>query len=137
MLKQLMSEMDEIKEREAAVKQEKADCQARINAIIDEKIAAARLAQGKDLGTVSIFVDGIDVKHTIQKKVTWNQEILFGIYEKIRTSKDNPADYMGVKFTVPEKLYKGFEPGVREIFAAARTVGTGAAKTELKVRGEA
>lgn len=132
MLKQLIDEMAEIDARANAIKQEKVECQTRIDAAIDETVRQARDIQGKDTGTVNVLIDGIEVKHTISKKVLWDQEILFDVFQKIYSSGDKPGDYMKMSFSVPEKLYDGFQPAIKAHFSPARTVQAGTIKTEFK-----
>jgi hypothetical protein len=136
MLKKLLTEMTDIDIRAAEIKKEKAECQGKINDIVIDRIKQARLSQGKDTGAINILVDGVEVRHTLPKKIVWDQEKLSEIFEKIRAVAEDPTDYMTVKFSVTEKNYKQFVPEIKEHFIPARTVETGSPKIELKIREE-
>jgi len=131
MLLLLKAEMEEIEARAAAIKQEKADCQARIDSAICETIKQARAIQGKEFGTVTALINGVTVKHSITPKVTWDQTKLFDLFDRISKAGDTPGDYMKITFAVPESNYKKFAPEIRQHFDAARTVEPGTVKVEL------
>ena len=134
MLKQLLAEMTDIDIRVAEIKDEKADCQGKINDIVIASVNQARLLQGKDTGAINVLVDGVEVRHTLPKKIMWDQEKLFDIFKKINATDDDPSNYMSVRFSVPEKKYKLFIPEIKEHFLPARTVETGTPKIELKIK---
>ena len=69
MLKQLLAEMADIDTRMAEIKDEKADCQGKINDIVIASVNQARLLQGKDTGAINVLVDGVEVRHTLPKKI--------------------------------------------------------------------
>ena len=137
MLRQLIEEMHDIDISLASIKKDKVELQEKIDEYIADKVEQARLLQGKDLGTVTVLVDDIEVKHTIGKKVTWDQGRLFEIFQKIIAAGDRPASYMKMTFSVPEKTYGKFEGPMRDMFKSARTLSPGSSKVEFKTRGEA
>ncbi len=134
MLKQLLAEMTDIDTRMAEIKDEKADCQEKINDIVIASVNQARLLQGKDTGAINVLVDDVEVRHTLPKKIVWDQEKLSEIFEKIRAVAEDPTDYMSVKFSVSEKNYKKFIPEIKDHFSPARTVEIGTPKIELKIK---
>ena len=134
MLKQLLAEITDIDIRVTEIKKEKADCQEKINDIVTASVNQARLLQGKDTGTINILVDGVEVRHTLPKKIVWDQEKLSEIFEKIRAVAEDPTDYMSVKYSVSEKNYKKFIPEIKDHFLPARTVETGKPNIELKIK---
>ena len=95
-----------------------------ITAIILEPVKSVRLATGKDTGTVECLVQGVMVKSQTTKVVSWDQEKLAELRERIAQHNDDPDDYMKTKiaYSIDEKKYKDFPGQVKAIFAEARTV---------------
>ena len=107
-----------------------------IDGVLDRRYApiAAELRhrEGKDTGSVR-FEDGdVTVVADLPKKVEWDQEQLSTIVERIRTSGDDPTEYVETAFKVPERKYGAWPAHIRTAFEAARTVKTGKASFVLK-----
>jgi hypothetical protein len=100
-----------------------------INASIADRmepaIQAAYLAKGEDTGSVHVERDGMDVKVTRAKKVTWDQGKLAAAVAQIRDGGDDPAEYVDVAYSVPEAKYKAWPAMIRRVFEPARTVTPG------------
>ena len=111
-----------------------ADVESQIEAIIDETLNHVRTIQGKDTGMVTIVIDEVEVKQDVPKRVSWDQEKIQGIREKIITAEDNPDLYMSTKFNISEKIYNGFAPAIKTIFMAARTIKAGKAKLTFNIK---
>lgn len=99
------------------------------------RAADLRRQTGKDTGTVRLDDGTVTVIADLPKRVDWNQDMLAELAERIRTSGDNPAEYLDVTFKVPERKYAAWPSNLRDAFTAARTVRTG--KLAIRLEGTA
>jgi hypothetical protein len=90
-----------------------------------DRAAAARRAEGKDVGTVRIEDDEVTVIADLQKKVEWDQTTLGELVARIRAAGDDPAEYVETAFKGSERKYGSWPTAIREGFEAARTVRPG------------
>lgn len=87
--------------------------------------AQARMAAGKDTGTVS-FADGaIRVSADLPKKIEWDQAQLARIVERIRAAGEDPGEFVEVTYRISETQYNAWPSSLRASFDAARTLKTG------------
>lgn len=91
----------------------------------------ARRAEGKDTGTVRLQDGPVTVVAEILKRVDWDQAMLAGLVERIRTDGADPTEYVDVSFSVPERKYTAWPTDIRQEFEPARTVRTGKPKFRL------
>jgi hypothetical protein len=137
MLKALLLQKDEIAARIALMNEEHAlrmaplnDEMTAVNSQISEatadKLKQLRDLSGKEFGVLHLTIDGIKVSQTVAKKVTWDQTILNDLFKKIEAAGDEPRNYMKLELKIGEKEYDKFAPGIKTIFAEARTVTPGA-----------
>ncbi len=124
-LKAFFDESQEITEKLDELKKQKKEIDEKIEKRIAPNCIDARKMQGKDYGTVSFVQEGFTVKHTIPKKVTWDNSKLAAIYKKIISNGDNPDAYIDVKYNIPEKKYSSFEKAIKGVFQPARTISFG------------
>jgi hypothetical protein len=96
------------------------------------RAADARRACGKDTGTVRLDDGPFTVVVDLPKRVSWDQASLGAMVERIRASGEDPAEYMEISFNVPEQAYAAWPEAIRQGFAPARTVETGALKVTLE-----
>lgn len=102
-----------------------------------DQAQSARAAVGKDTGTVR-FEDGpVTVVADLPKRIDWAQEKLAALVDQIRADGADPADYVDVTFSVPERKYTAWPTHLREAFEPARTVRTGKPKIRLLLGEEA
>lgn len=125
MLKELLQKKDEIEGRLKAVQEELAAVNVDIEHLVSQKLLDLRALTGKEFGAVNLSLEGYKVTETIPKKVEWDQEKLNKLFDRIATAGDDPRAYMKMKLEIGEKQFDGFDPGIREIFAEARTVKPG------------
>ncbi|MCA3380186.1 MAG: hypothetical protein ING08_08075 [Roseomonas sp.] len=98
-----------------------------------ERAAELRRAEGKDTGMVSIPEGDYVVRADLPKKVEWDQDALNGAMLTIQTQwKEDPADYLNIKLTVPEARFNAWPQAVRAMFEGARTVSTGKPSYKLE-----
>ena len=122
-IKWVQGQLADFNEKLAAVNED-------IETIIAGPVKESRRLAGKDTGTVDVLIDGVMVKHCVQKKVVWDQEKLIEVRKRILAGNDNPDKYMDSKTTykVSEKAFKAMVAPVKKIFATARTVMGGTPK---------
>ena len=114
--------------------------QAKVHAAMQRRYAeqerAARADAGKDFGTVR-FNDGL-VRITVDtpKRVTWNQQQLAAIAQRIAASGERVEEYLDIEFSVPESRFNNWPTALREQFEPARTVKPGKASYDLAIDSE-
>lgn len=127
MLKELLQRKAEIEEQIAALKQDLGEVMFDIQDMLALQLQEVRFLQAKETGSVNITVDGIKITETIPKRVDWDQDKLGELFAKIMQHGDKPSNYMRMSLEVPEKMYEAMEPGIKDLFAEARTVKNGKA----------
>lgn len=90
-----------------------------------------RRAEGKDTGTVRLQDGPVTVVAELPKRVDWDQAMLAGLVERIRADGADPAEYVDIAFSVPERKYTAWPKDIRQEFEPARTVRTGKPKFRL------
>ena len=101
-----------------------------------DRAAAARRAEGKDVGTVRFEDDEVTVIADLPKRVEWDQARLGEMVARIRAAGDDPAEYVETTFRVSERKYGAWPAAIREGFEAARTLRPGKPTFRL-ILGEA
>lgn len=102
----------------------------------EHRAQTERLTANKDSGTVR-FQDGkVTVIADAPKRVEWDQVALAAMAERIRASGDNPADYLEITFSVPERRFSAWPPAMRDGFAGARTLRIGRQTFSLTLNQE-
>ncbi|MEE3046507.1 MAG: hypothetical protein VX620_14755 [Pseudomonadota bacterium] len=101
-----------------------------------DRAHAARLAAGKDTGTVRFGDGAVTVIAELQKRVDWDQEKLGALVERIRAEGDDPAEYVDVAIKVPERKFAAWPSHIRSAFEDARTVRTGKSSFRLSLNTE-
>ena len=104
-----------------------------IRELLTADLTAIRKLQEKEFGAVHITRDGFRVTETIGKKVKWNQDKLFGVFQKIQSVGDDPFQWMKAEWKVGEKEYNAYPKNIKAVFAPARTVTPGEPKLEFKL----
>ena len=103
--------------------------QDRLDGALDLKFgsraAAARRAQGKDVGTVRFDDGDFVVIADLPKRVRWDQAQLAAIVDRIRAAGEDPAEYVATERKVSERVYGAWPESIRAAFAPARTVQPG------------
>lgn len=97
----------------------------------------ARRAEGKDTGTVRLQDGPVTVVAELPKRVDWDQAMLANLVERIRADGADPAEYVDVCFSVPERKYTAWPKDLRQEFEPARTVRTAKPKFRLLLGEEA
>jgi hypothetical protein len=101
-----------------------------------DRAQAARRAENKDTGTVRFEDGSVTVIADLPKRVDWDQRALAAVVERIRAAGDDPSEYIGVAYKVPERKYTAWPENIRAAFAPARTVRTGKATFTLTLKPE-
>jgi len=97
-----------------------------------QKASEVRVGAGKDTGTIR-FQDGAAVIIAdLPKRVSWDQDQLGMLVERIRSEGDDPKEYVDMSIKVPERKYAAWPQHIRAAFEQARTVRIG--KPIYKIR---
>ncbi len=100
-----------------------------------DRAVMARMEASKDTGTVRFEDGAVTVIAELPKRVDWDQAHLADLVERISAAGDDPTEYVDVSFKVPERKYAAWPESIRQSFAPARTVRTGALKVKLELNG--
>ncbi|MBS3979499.1 MAG: hypothetical protein KGZ77_06830 [Rhodobacteraceae bacterium] len=96
----------------------------------------ARIADGKDTGTIR-FADGaVTVVAELPKRVDWDQAKLASLVERIKADGENPTEYVDISFDVAERKYSAWPEHIRMAFEGARTVRTGKQRFRFSLNDE-
>lgn len=95
---------------------------------------AERAAQGKTSGTVRVEDESVVIVADLPKKVTWDQDRLAAMAERIRAAGDDPTEYLEIAYRVSERRYGAWPAAMREGFADARSETTGKPVFRLETR---
>lgn len=104
-----------------SIKQHKAELLNRRESEIQQLLKA----KDEPFGDVKIIVGNHEVKVSVPKRVTWEQEKLAEKRKLIVESGDNPDVYIDTEYSISETAYKKWPGYVREFFQDARTVSAG------------
>jgi len=126
-LKELLIKREELEKKlrevaEATTLPIEAEIQGLSEQIGNQATELVKAVQDKDTGTFTTTDDGVIVKASVGKTVKWDQGKLAAIYNKIKESGDDPAQYIKAEYSVPENYYKGWPEQVKTVFLPARTV---------------
>lgn len=110
-----------------------AETETKIRELVLADLIAIRKLQQKEYGAVNITRDGFRVTETIAKKVKWDQDKLFGVFQKIQSTGDDPFLWMKGEWKVGEKEFNAYPKNIQAVFAPARTVTPGDPKLEFKL----
>ena len=80
---------------------------------------------GRDFGTAHVSVDGLRVKFDLPKKVSWDQNKLKAIAQRIVSSGEAIEDYIDMKLSISESRYTNWPATLQKQFSEARTVQAG------------
>ncbi|WP_051885017.1 hypothetical protein [Lysobacter antibioticus] len=87
--------------------------------------ASARLAAGKDTGTVRLTDGVVRISVELPKKVEWDQARLGRIVERIRAAGEDPAEFVETTYRISETRYGAWSAAMRSSFDPARTLKAG------------
>jgi hypothetical protein len=102
----------------------------------EQRAVSARVAAGKDTGTVRFQDGSVEVIVDLPKRVDWDQPRLAALAEQIRAGGEDPNQYVGVSFKVSERAYTAWPDRIRTAFEPARTVRTGKSTYRLSILSE-
>jgi len=130
-LLELKMKKDALKQQLDAVKQQLDAVDDEIRAAIAPFETKARQFADKDYGVINLELEGLKIKADLPKKVEWDQAKLADILATISRAGDDPAQYIDVKYSVPEKKYSAWPANMQAVFQPARTVKPGKATYEF------
>jgi len=97
---------------------------------------AQLLAKGQDTGTTHLTDGDLGITVEIKKSVSWDQDELAAIAQRIASNGDDPAEYIDVKYSVSERKFAAWPETLRRPFEAARTLKPTKPAFRLAIVGE-
>ncbi len=90
-----------------------------------EQGRAALASSGRDFGVTHITDGPLRVTYELPKRVSWDQQRLAEMAERIAASGDRVQDYLDIDLSVSETRFNNWPATFKEQFAPARTVKPG------------
>ncbi len=118
------------------LKQARTKFDAALESAYGEQARTALRESGRDFGTAHISDGPLHLKFELPKKVSWNQQQLTEIAERIVASGEKVEGYLDIKLSVSESRYTNWPPALQQQFAAARTVDSGKPSFTLSLDSE-
>lgn len=100
---------------------------------VASEVAKARAELQKTEGTVTVAVDGCEVKSTVPKNVKWDQNALSMAAAKIAELGEDPMQYIDFEASIPERKWEVLPRVIRELAIGARLLKHGKEKIEVTV----
>jgi hypothetical protein len=91
---------------------------------------------GRDFGAARCFDGDLQVVFELPKRVSWDQQRLAELAERIVSGGEKVEHYIDAKLSVPESRFKNWPPALQAQFSGARTVEPGKPSITLMPRGE-
>ena len=111
-----------------------------LTAALDDLYGDAARAQlldvGKDTGTTHLTDGILSITVEIKKSVSWDQDELAAIAQRIASNGDDPAEYIDVKYSVSERKFAAWPETLRRPFESARTLKPAKPAFRLAIVGE-
>ena len=111
-----------------------------LTAALDDLYGDAARAQlldaGKDTGTTHLTDGELAITVEIKKSVSWDQDELAAIAQRIAGNGDDPAEYIDVKYSVSERKFAAWPETLRRPFEAALTLNPAKPAFRLAIVGE-
>jgi hypothetical protein len=131
-LDDIISRMEAIDLEIQNLKSERGNFEIAVRSAIQTEIDDQLLSQDYGCGTATIENGSYKIKAVVSKKIVWDQVQLAGLYDRIKASNEDPADYIKVEFYVPESKYKNWPEVIKSEFIDARTVTPSMAKISFE-----
>ena len=109
---------------------------AALDAAYGEQARTVLRDSERDFGTAHINDGALHIKFELPKKVSWDQQQLTQIAERIVASGEKVEAYIDVKLSVSETRYTNWPPALQQQFADARTVDSGKPSFTLSLDSE-
>lgn len=97
-----------------------------------EPEVAARQAAGKDFGVIHLQEGGLRISVDVPKRVSWDQQQLAAIAQRIAAAGERVQDYLNVEYAIPEARFNNWPEALKSQFASARTVKPGKASYAIQ-----
>jgi hypothetical protein len=134
---QLLFLLDDLEEEKALLKIVENRLRDGVATRYATQAADIRKGLGKDSGTVRVTDGEFVIVANLPKKVSWDQAELTRIVAMIRNDWNmDPAEFLTVKYDMPESRFKALPPTIAKQFEAARTFETGRESFSIERRSE-
>ena len=126
----LLAEMDR------GIGQAREQLTAALDDLYGDAARARLLDAGKDSGTTHLTDGALAITVEIKKSVSWDQDELAAIAQRIASNGDDPVEYIDVKYSVSERKFAAWPETLRRPFEAARTLKPAKPAFRLPLVGE-
>lgn len=96
-----------------------------VRATVAQEIDDARRYNKLPTGTMTVIIDGHEVKSSVPGKVAWDTGLLDEASSELEVLGENPADWIEYKLSIPMRNYKKMPSSVKSIVDRARTLTPG------------
>lgn len=107
--------------------------QAEIEVTVNRFVSDARRKADKMTGVINVEADGVKIKHSQAKSISWDQIILEGIADDIRAAGDDPSEYMNTVLSIEERKYSAWPKIIQKKFLPARTERPGKPSYQITI----
>jgi len=128
---QIKNEVGHLFEKKDQLNSELNLLQEKVNEEIRKKTFDELSGKDYKCGTVNIVTDHYKIKSVVSKKVSWDENILRSVRDKIIAAGKNPHDFINEKLSVHERKYDTFTDEIKKEFLPARTVEASTPKIEI------
>jgi hypothetical protein len=129
---QLLFEINTAVESIALYTKQKKTAEAELLQRREKEIQQLLKSKPEPYGTVNLAIGNHQVKVDVKKKVDWDQEKLWAIWDQMTVDEVNPKNYIKAELKVSENAYKAWDDQMRAEFLPARTVTLGKPTIKLK-----
>lgn len=115
----------------ADAKQALAEVETEILSRCSELLKKTRQVATKFDGVIGFEMDGMELKATAAKKITWDQSELKKIFGTLESRGAPPTEYIDIKLGVSEAKFKSWPTAIQKLFEPARTLKLGEERIEF------
>lgn len=127
----------ELFEAKSALEEQISDLRSNLKKINDalkdrymEKAQELLASNQKDFGTVVINDGNVQLKAFVEKKVSWDQDILSRVFDGMQP--EDARHYAKITLAVEERKYSAAPPQIKRALEEARTTSVGRFTIEVK-----
>jgi hypothetical protein len=129
-LQQLLEKADA--QAELAAK-EAAKVRSEIAKRVASIVAQARELAGKNEGSIRVVVEGCEVKSSVPKKVSYDNDGLMAVAREMGERGIDPTTYIKFEAKISERVYETMPDALKELCAPHRTLSHGKEAIEVTI----
>lgn len=134
-IEQIYNELEALDAEMLSLKKRKAELEYETSKYFESEFNQKLSSKPDKCGTVTINLDGYDVKYNVAKRVKWDQDMLDSLVKKIAQYED-PSKYVKIKYDVSETAFKHWPEAIQQAFMPARTMEHAGGKLTIVKKGD-